>query len=236
MGHLERHPGTAAGRIAFERRSSKDQQGGWALDVQVHIFEEFRASFAWLDSPWLEAASTARSVPDLLLGLACLSMAAIILWMLVPRLRRPDTPPPSPPIGWILGITLVLCGFSQFIRPFVAPLRPAGRIRRSWRRSHAGRRHSACASPVTRAAEAVSEPEPVAPDESEPPTGEVDVHADTVVVLAPPNPHRLADELRRSEARVREFAEADAARTSSWPCSVTSYAIPWPRSATPCGS
>ena len=114
------------------------------MDVQVHIFEGFRASFAWLDSPWSEATSAARPVPDLLLGLACLTMAAMIVWMLFHGCDVPIPPLHLLPSAGSWESPWPSADSPSSSGPLPGPIRPAGRIRRSWPRLHAGRRPSAC--------------------------------------------------------------------------------------------
>jgi signal transduction histidine kinase/ActR/RegA family two-component response regulator len=66
---------------------------------------------------------------------------------------------------------------------------------------------------ATGARSASFEPEPAGRDEPGPVAGAVDPSADTIVIVRgspDADPRRLEDDLRRSEARVKEFAEADA--------------------------
>ena len=149
---------------------------------------------------------------DTLLGLACLVIAVAII-VLLARRRHLHAPSPSRAIVWMLGVILVICGISQLTRA-VAMSPTNGRVETPFLAAVACWAAALCLqSSATRASTTPFEREAAGQDEPEPVTGDSDADADTVVVArasTTADPRRLEADLRRSEARVREFVAADA--------------------------
>jgi signal transduction histidine kinase/ActR/RegA family two-component response regulator len=146
-----------------------------------------------------------------LLGLACLTIAAVVVVFLARRRRPHGSALPRGNV-WVLAMILVICGLSQLSRAIMISPTDGG-VETSLLAAVAcwaalclqSSGTGAAASPFETGTGDQGRPGSVA--------GDVDVEADTVVVAgagAHADPCRLEDDLRRSEARVREFAEADA--------------------------
>ena len=113
----------------------------------------------------------------------------------------------------MLGTILVICGISQLTRAVAMPPTDA-RAETPLLAAVACWAAALCLQSTPRPASATPfEPEPAGQDDPEPVADHIDTDADTLVVARVStngDPRRLEDDLRRSEARVREFAEADA--------------------------
>jgi signal transduction histidine kinase/ActR/RegA family two-component response regulator len=174
---------------------------GGTLDAQVPVYNGVSPGLAWLGSDWVTVSRTVQPVSDLMLGLACLILAAVAARSLIHR-RNPDAAPPGRGTVWMLGISLVGCGLLQLTR--VVTVAPMDRLAATpvlaavacWAAALSLRQ------PGARAVAIPSQPDPGTYQARPKPVAD----ADTVVVV---NRRRLEDDLRRSEARVREFAEAD---------------------------
>ncbi len=114
----------------------------------------------------------------------------------------------------MLGILLVIGGIAQLTRALAIDATDA-RAETPFLAAVACWAAALCVqSSTTRdPAAAPAKPEPALRSEAEPVEGGIDPAADTIVVVRPApdaGPHRLEDDLRRSEAQVKEFAAADA--------------------------
>jgi signal transduction histidine kinase/CheY-like chemotaxis protein len=160
------------------------------LDAQVRTLEGSQSALARLWEAWYTPPGNIELMSETLLGLACLSMAAVIVATWVGRRRSSEIP--SRGTVWMLGLCLVACGVSQLAQVILTePWDP-----------RAGT--SLLAAVVCWAAAMTLRP--VAVRALVPLRDEV-VPEDA---SAAANRQRLEQVLRRSEAQVRKLAEADA--------------------------
>jgi signal transduction histidine kinase/ActR/RegA family two-component response regulator len=179
---------------------------------QVHILDDLRPGSTWLGTLWVTVSHAVQPMFDILLGLACLVIVVVII-VSSARRRHFHAPPLSRAIVWMLGVILVICGITQLTQA-IAMSPTNGRVETPFLAAVACWAAALCLqSSATRAASTPFEREAAGQDEPEPVTGDSDADADTVVVArasTTADPQRLEADLRRSEARVREFVAADA--------------------------
>jgi signal transduction histidine kinase/ActR/RegA family two-component response regulator len=182
------------------------------VDAHATILDGLGPGSAWPRFLWTTISHLVQPLSDTLLGLACLSMAAVIV-VLLGRGGDGRTSSRSRWTVWMLGAILVVSGISQLARA-VAMSPMDGRAETPLLAAVACWAVALCLqSSATRGRATSSDPEPAGRDEPGPVAGAVDPSADTIVVVRgspDADPRRLEDDLRRSEARVKEFAEADA--------------------------
>jgi signal transduction histidine kinase/CheY-like chemotaxis protein len=168
---------------------SKSSKEGGLLDAQVGIPGGPSSGLARFWDAW----GGAYALSDTLISVACLSMAALIGVSWVRRRRRPDVISPSRGTVWMLGTTLVVCGFSLLIQAIVVAPRdrlvgtPLLAAVACWAAALA-LRSPAVRTPVV---------EPVANGASE---------------VAERG--RLEEDLRHSREEMRRFVEADARKNA----------------------
>ena len=210
MGNLEVRLGMGTEWIPF--RTPRFVVTTWRLgflDAQLGTTDRLRVGLASPPIPGVTDFHLVQPIAEVLIGLACLVIAAVIVVSMIDRRNGPRLSPSRKTL-WGLSVVLAVTGLIQISRALaIFPMDPRAEspvlaVVACWAAA-------LCLQVSTKQRPTVSCE--VGRSDPEMLESELAASADTVVVARPSleaNPRNLADDLRRSEARVKEFADADA--------------------------